>query len=101
MQNIGKNMFCPFVHRLFVHAEFRHQIGPIIGCKSLRQCVQFLEDTRFHLVGSLIGKRNSEDATMRPLLLWIEQQVDIVLRKPVCFARTGRGAIDVEHGVNS
>jgi len=30
--------------------------------------------------------------------LWIEQQVDIVLRKPVCFARTGRGAIDIQHG---
>jgi len=34
---------------------------------------------------------------MCPLLFGVEQQVNIVLRKPVCFARTGGGTIDIEH----
>jgi hypothetical protein len=59
--------------------------------------MQFFQNARFHFVGGLIGKRYSQDTTMSPFLMRIEQQMDIVLRKPVCFARSGGGAVNVEH----
>ena len=63
--------------------------------------MEFLEDTAFHLVSSLVGKCHRENVPVRIPVIILEQQTYICSGKAVCLTRACRGFHSLQHKLPS